>query len=104
MSSYDNKKVYISIHWTRKHEETHQNIFSIKDDFKSKLKGIFTEPNLTWVDSGDAYDIENAIKKLATIMERGDFTKEIFPPELTGGGEYLFPISFWLEPVCIHEL
>ena len=107
-------KVYFSIVWAWKSDnEFSSDVYSIdatleKDEIESRLKSLFEGVDLTWVDSGNKYNIDSVIGKVADRIISGEFTdvyKVLYPHELVENPEdYLYHISFIIVPQRFVEL
>ncbi len=61
--------------------------------------------DLTWVDSGDAYDTIAASNNLSKLITTKKLSRTICGDELAKGGDYLFPLDIMFVPItCICEI
>jgi hypothetical protein len=96
-------KVYFTITWSWKRGyDATSRVYCIQGDYYNKLRLLFRD-DITWVTSGDKYDMDAAIKKLAELMEKGSLVEKQ-ACDLIKGGDYCFPLSFKVTVVEVTEL
>jgi hypothetical protein len=110
MSSDTPSKLYfsLSIFW-KDDDRTSFYVYSIdpkskRKDIRQKLMLLLEYQELTWVDTGEKYDLKSAMKKVVQIIKNGTFTEPLYAHDLLHGGDYLFPVSFTFTPQRIIEL